>query len=200
MTKAKLILIIAFVVTLAAGVVAGFTLRMWSHRPHRPFVGEGPRGPGAAAPHNRFPDLTLTEEQDAKMKEIWDAVMRESRENQGKQHQAFQKQRDEAIRAILTEEQKVKYDEVLKDYAGKMAELGKAREKAFQEAVEKTKLILNAEQRKKYEEWLKNWREERHPSGAPPEPMEPPPQHGHAPGGAPPPPSVEEHTATGSGT
>jgi Spy/CpxP family protein refolding chaperone len=181
MTKAKLILIIAFVVTLAAGVVVGFTIRSLPHRPPMPFAGGPP-------PHNHFPDLKLSAEQKAKMDEIWSAVMRDSREIQSKQRQAFQKQREEAVRAILTEEQKVKYDEVLKDYASKMAELGKAREKAFQEAVEKTKLILNAEQRKKYEEWLKSWHEERHPGGPPPEPMEPPPTH------------TEEHTATGSGT
>ena len=107
----------------------------------------------------------MTAEQRAKMDEIWNAVMRDSRKLQSEQRQAFQKQREEAVRAILTEEQKVKYDAVLKDYADKMAELGKAREKAFQEAVEKTKLILNAEQQKKYEEWLKNWREDRRPGG-----------------------------------
>ena len=181
MTKAKLILIIAFVVTLAAGVVVGFTIRSLSHRPPMPFVGGGP------LPHNHLPDLKLSAEQKAKMDEIWNAVMRDSGKLHSEQRQAFQKQREEAVRAILTEEQKVKYDKILKDYASKMAELGKAREKAFQETVEKTKLILNAEQRKKYEEWLKSWHEDQHPGGPPPEPMEPPP---HA----------EEHTATGSGT
>jgi Spy/CpxP family protein refolding chaperone len=166
MAKAKLILIIAFVITLVAGVAAGFAVRPFFHI-HQP------------PPHNRFPDLKLTAEQAAKMHEIWDAVMRSSRETQNKQRQAFLKERDEAIRAMLTQEQKAKYDEILKDYSGEIAELGKAREKAFQEAVEKTKLILNAEQQKKYEEWLKNWREERRPGGPPPEEM---PSHGRAPG------------------
>jgi Spy/CpxP family protein refolding chaperone len=177
MTKAKLILIIAFVVALAAGVVVGFTIRSLPHRPH-----------------NRFPDLKLTAEQKTQMHEIWSAVMRNSLKLQDEQRQAFQKQRDKAIRAILTDEQKAKYDEALKhwDSESKKAELDKAlenaREKAFQEAVEKTKPILNAEQRKKYEEWLKSRREERHPGGPPPQPMKPPPTH------------AEEHTATGSGT
>ena len=156
MTKAKLILIIAFVVTLAAGVVAGFTLRSLTHHSRRSFV-EG-----------------LTAAQKAKMDEIWNAVRRNSREVQNEQRKEFQKQREEAVRALLTAEQRVKYDEILKDHAGKMAELGNAREKAFQEAVEKTKLILNAEQRNKYEEWLKNWHEDRHPGGAPAELKGPP--------------------------
>jgi len=176
-TKARvmLILIAAFAVTLAAGIAAGYAV--CSSANHAP---------------RRFPDLKLTAEQRAKMDEIWNAVKRDSRKLQSEQRQALQKQREEAVRAILTEEQKVKYDSVLKDHAGKMAELGKAREKAFQEAVEKTKLILNADQQKKYEEWLKNWREDRRPGGAAAELKESPQQ--------PPPAKVEEHTAAGSGT
>jgi Spy/CpxP family protein refolding chaperone len=183
MTKAKLILIIAFVVTLAAGVALGYTVRSLTHRTPRAVV------IGATSPHSHFPDLQLTAKQKAKLDEIWSAVRHNSREIQSEQRKAYQKQRDEAVRAILTEEQKVKYDEMLKEYASKMAELGKAREKAFQEDVEKTKRILNAEQRKQYEEWLKSWHEERRTGGAPVEPKV-----------SPPPTQTEEHTAAGSGT
>jgi Spy/CpxP family protein refolding chaperone len=173
-----LILIAAFAVTLAAGAAAGYAVRSYTHH---------------ANATRRFPDLKLTAEQKAPMDEIWNAVKRDSRKFQSEQRQALEKQRDEAIRAILTEEQKLKYDGLLKDYAGKRAELDKTREKAFQEAVEKTKLILNAEQRGKYEEWLKNLREERHPGGASAEPKASPPQPAL-------PVKAEEHTATGSGT
>ena len=177
MTKARLMLILiaAFAVTLAAGLVGGYAVRSYTHRPAR-----------------RFPDLKLTAEQTGKMDEIWNAVMRDARKLQSEQRQALQKQREEAVRALLTEEQKLKYDGVLKDYAGRMAELGKAREKTFQEAVEKTKLILNPEQQKKYEEWLKSWRDDRHPSGAPAELKAS--QQPAAPAKA------EEYTASGSGT
>ena len=167
MTKAKLILIVAFVVTLAAGVALGFTLRSLTHHRARPSA-VAPSDPAAPPPHSHFPDLNLTAEQKTKMDEIWNAVRHNSRESQNEQRKTFQKQRDDAIRALLTDEQKVKYDAVLKDYADKMAELGKEREKAFQEARDKTKLILDAEQWKKFEEWLKGWRDERerHPVGA----------------------------------
>jgi Spy/CpxP family protein refolding chaperone len=181
MTKAKLILVIAFAVTLLAGGAVGFTARSTMH--HSPM------------PHNHLPDLNLTADQKGKMDDIWSAV-RDFHETQSDQRKAFQKQREDAVHAILTEEQKVKYDEVLKDYQGKMTELAKARDKTFQEAIDKTKLVLNAEQRNKYEEWLKTWHDERHPGGAAAGP-----QHGRAPGGAPPPVKPEEQTtATGSGT
>ena len=189
MTKAKLILIAAFVVTLAAGVVAGYTLRSLCHHAPKAVSGGGPapaRETGATSLHNLFLELKLTPAQKAKMDEIWDGVVRAARKLHEEQRQAFQKRRDEAIRAILTEEQKARFDEVLKDYDSKKPERDKerdmAREKLFQEAVEKTKLILNAEQRTKYEAWLKSRHEERHP------------------GGAPPPAKVEEHTAAGSGS
>ena len=177
-TKARLMLILiaAFAVTLAAGLAVGYAIRSYTHRPPR-----------------RFPDLKLTAEQTGKMDEIWNAVMRDARKLQSEQRQALQKQREEAVRALLTEEQKLKYDGVLKDYAGRMAELGKAREKTFQEAVEKTKLILNAEQRKKYEDWLKSWRDDRHPGGAPAELKASSPQPAA-------PAKAEEYTAAGSGT
>ena len=176
MTKARLMLILiaAFAVTLAAGVAAGYAVCSYAHHPPR-----------------RFPDLNLTGEQRAKMDEIWNAVMRNSRKLQSEQRQALQKQREEAVRAILTEEQKLKYDAALKDHAAKVAEISKAREKAFQEAVEKTKRILNPEQQTKYEDWLKNWREDRHSGGATAESKGTP---------QPPPASTGEHTATGSGT
>ena len=124
MTKARLMLILiaAFTVTLVAGAAAGYAIRSFAHRPPRHFAGGPPRDPGAPPPHNRFPDLKLTAEQDAKMDEIWSAVMRDSRKGQSDQRQALQKQREEAVRAILTEEQKIKYEGVLKDYASKIAE------------------------------------------------------------------------------
>jgi Spy/CpxP family protein refolding chaperone len=183
MAKARLILIAAFIVTLVAGGVAGYAIRSLASQPG-PFAGGGPR---ARQPRERFPDLKLTAEQAAKMDEIWTALrdFRRFRE----QRQALRKQAEEAVRAMLTEEQKVKYDAALKDHADKVAELGKAREKAFQEAVEKTKLILNAEQRSKYEEWLKTIREERRPGGPPTELKGPPP-----------PAKNGEHTASGSAT
>ncbi|MGO8702765.1 MAG: Spy/CpxP family protein refolding chaperone [Candidatus Brocadiia bacterium] len=177
MTKARLMLILiaAFAVTMAAGFVVGYTIPSSTRRAPR-----------------RFPDLKLTAEQTGKMDEIWNAVMRDSRKVQSEQRQALQKQREEAVRAMLTEEQKIKYEGVVKDYQAKMAELGKTREKTFQEAVEKTKLILNPEQRTKYEEWLKSWRDERRPSGPPAE------LKASQPPGTPA--KAEEYTAAGSGT
>jgi len=186
-TRVMLILIAAFAVTLAAGGVAGYALRSSGHHAARL---SGPPDPEARPPHNHLPELLqLTEEQESKIDAIWKALGDSSRSRD--QRQAFQKQREEAVLAILTEEQKVKYNAVLKDYAAKIADLGKARDKAFQEAVEKTKLILNAEQQKKYEEWLKSIHDERRPGGPPPELKGPPP---------PPPHKAEEHTAPGSGT
>jgi Spy/CpxP family protein refolding chaperone len=184
MAKAKLILIGAFLITLAAGGVSGYAIRALG-RHARSFASDGRRGPDARPIRGHLVDLLqLTAEQEAKMDEIWNPLRDAHRFRD--QRQALREQTETAVRAILTEEQKAKYDALLKEHADKVAELGKAREKAFQEAVEKTKLVLNPEQRKKYEEWLKSIREERHPGA------------GELKG--PPPPKSEEHTAPGSAT
>jgi Spy/CpxP family protein refolding chaperone len=187
MSRAKLILIAAFAITLIAGGAAGYALRS-SARHHS--QGSGPHDPGAHPPHSPLPELLqLTPEQEAKMDSIWEGLRDSSKFRE--QRQAFQKQREEAVLAILTDEQKAKYDAVLKDYADKVAELGKAREAAFQGAIEKTKQILNTEQRKKYEEWLKTIHDDRRQGGPPPAMKGPPP---------PPPEKNGASTAPGSAT
>ena len=170
MTKAKIIMIAAFLVTFAAGIAAGLTIVSFT-RPH----------------HSRSgidEILRLTPEQREKMRVIWTEVRTHGRQD-GEQRQALQKERDEAIRALLSEEQKAKYEGVLQDYSRKQAELRKERENLFQEAVKKTEKILTEDQRKKYEELRKSWRdrERRGPPGLPGGPM--------APGSGPRPPRME---------
>ena len=171
MTKAKVIMIVAFLVTFAAGVAAGLAYGMTRQHPHdRSWLSS---------------ELNLTPEQRDKMSAIWTEVMHNSGEHGRERRQALQKQRDDAVRALLTEPQKAQYESVLQDYSKRAGELSKEREKLFQEAVERTKLILTDEQRKKYEELLKNRLErERHPA---------PPSGGKEP-------RIEEHGAPQSGT
>jgi Spy/CpxP family protein refolding chaperone len=141
-TKAKAIMALAFLLSFAAGGAVGW------------IVGRAaPREPSGS---RLARELGLTPEQSDKMRKIWTEVMQDSGRQFGERRQALQKQRDEAVRALLTEQQKPQYEEVTQDYTRKQAELSKEREKLFQTAVEKTKEILTPEQRVKYEELLKN--------------------------------------------
>jgi len=132
-----------FVVALGTGVLVGMGL---SHE---------------VKPHDRTwswltEELKLTSEQSEKIKVIWsDMLQGPGQRPGGEPRRAAQKERDDAIVALLTPEQKGTYDKIIERYNQQVGEMNKAREAAFQAAVEKTKAVLDANQRAKYEELLK---------------------------------------------
>ncbi|HZZ41480.1 MAG TPA: Spy/CpxP family protein refolding chaperone [Tepidisphaeraceae bacterium] len=147
MSKTRTILALAFVLVFAAGAVVGMV---------RQRVGFGPHGP---EPRGSFltKELNLTPAQQEQMRKIWaeqGPTSGRDREHWDRRRE-FQKQRDEAIKALLNDDQKAKYDSIQKDYTDHIADLQKERQVAFQQAVEKTKKILTPEQSAKYDEFLK---------------------------------------------
>ncbi len=68
----------------------------------------------------------------------------------------LQKQRDEALVALLNDEQKAKFEKISKDYADRYAELTRNRDQVFAQAVQQTRSLLNETQRQKYDQILKN--------------------------------------------
>jgi hypothetical protein len=98
-------------------------------------------------------ELNLTPDQSEKMKSIWSDI---SRPGGGfERRRQMQRERDEAVQALLTEEQKAAYTTIVDKYNLQMAELNHEREQAFLAAVESTKEILNDAQRAKYDELLR---------------------------------------------
>jgi len=160
MTKTKILLVLVFLVTFAAGAVAGRLSAQSGHRPPgRSFLAA---------------ELNLTSEQREQMHNIWSEVMGEGGRRQWEQRRLLGQERDQAIAALMTPEQKPQYDKILQDYARKVEELSQERKKAFDQAVERTKQILTPEQAAKYEELLKK-SPERGPGG----PGGGPPRHSH---------------------
>jgi len=139
--------VVCFLVAFAAGVGVGLALR---HRPAVPPV------------HSVLVrELNLTPEQGKKVLEIWSRARDALREQFHEQREAVAKQRDEAIRALLTKEQTPRYEQITADYQRKRDELGEQRKKLFRQAVEQTKEILTEDQRARYEEILEEWRKMR---------------------------------------
>jgi Spy/CpxP family protein refolding chaperone len=158
MTKTKIILVMCFLVTFAAGGGAGWL----APRPDHP---RPPRGGFLDA------ELNLTEQQREQMHKIWTEAMRGGDRPQGDQRRVFGQERDQAIAALMTPEQKPQYEKILQDYARKVEELSQERKKAFETAVEQTKeQVLTPEQAAKYDELLKKQRERGFggPPGPPP--------------------------------
>ncbi len=190
MTRIKAILIVSFLVTFAAGVAAGLLATRVHHRPPKPsWLGT---------------ELNLTRQQEEQMHKIWSEVMGSSMRQRFEQGAALKQERDQAIIALLTEEQRPRHEAILKDYARKEGELFEQGKKAFEEAIQRTKEILTPEQAAKYEELLKKQREKGF--GPPPGGHRGPPRDGSRDGppgpphGPPPgPPPDDQTTPRGGG-
>jgi len=181
MTKIKAILIIAFLVTFAAGAATGVLGTWVQHRPPMPsWLGT---------------ELNLTRQQRDQMHKIWSEVMGSTMRQRFEQGVALKQERDQAIVALLTQEQRPRYDAILKDHARKEGELFEQGKKAFEEATQRTKQILTPEQAGKYEELLKKQREKGF--GPPPGGHRGPPRDG--PPGPPPGPPPDDQTAPRGG-
>lgn len=161
MTKAKLIVLACFCASFAAGVAAGLAWSRLAPKPHRDSW--------------LARELDLTPQQREQMKRIWSSAMGTLRQQHREQRRAIRQERDKAIEAIFGREQKAQYEEVMKAYEDKSAELDAGRKKAFRDAVERTKQILTEPQRKKYEELMKRRPPHRSRRPGPPGPDAPPP-------------------------
>ena len=146
MTKTKVIVLVSFLLTAAAGAAVGM-LVSWpeARHPHRPRLTE---------------ELGLSAEQQEKMRKIWSEAMVPSGRHRGEDRRALAKERDEAIVALLTEEQLLRYKQIVGQYERKLEEQRQEGQRRIQETIERTKQILTPEQARKYEELL-NKRTER---------------------------------------
>jgi Spy/CpxP family protein refolding chaperone len=174
MTKIKAILIVSFVMTFAAGAATGLLVAHLNHRPHMPsWLGA---------------ELNLTSQQREQMHKIWSEVMGSMMRQRFEQSKALRQERDQAVASLMTEEQRPRYEAILKDYTRKDGELSDQRKQAFEEAIRRTKEILTPEQAVKYEELMQKQRERGFgpPHGGrmgppPGPPLEPPPDKPHTP-------------------
>lgn len=136
MTSLKLAIVIGFSLMFAAGLTIG--------RSHQP----------ALAPHqNRSwlsAQLNLTPSQEQQMRQIWSDAAAAQGDN--RQYRELDRQRDQAIRAMLTSEQRSQLDQINHDHDADVAALNGQRDRIVQEANSKTREILNDQQRLKFDE------------------------------------------------
>lgn len=132
-----------------------------------PSLGPPPGPPsGGGGGQDWLAELKLSKEQKDKMRQIWSEVMRNNFALRHDKHDAVRKEKEEAIVALFTSDQRVAYENVLKQTESKYAQLA-AENRALQEtAVAKTREILTPEQRVKYDE-LRKKREQEHHGGRP---------------------------------
>jgi Spy/CpxP family protein refolding chaperone len=152
--RRETVLVILTVLAIGAGVVAGMVVS------RLPAAATGAPNGGAASPASTAPQSALAEElhlssrQSEQMRQIWEGVrdkVRSSYENA----ERLQRQRDEGIQALLTPEQKAKFEKLTQDYSDRFTALRRDRDAAFAQAVEQTRKLLADDQRQKYDELLK---------------------------------------------
>jgi hypothetical protein len=147
--KPMTLLLAAFGLALAAGISGGLLLS------RLPAAKSASGADAGAATSPLGAELGLTTKQAEEMRAIWEAV-RETAQQCLDDGQQLQKDRDDALVALLTDEQKEKFQKVSQDYAEQFAGLNRKRDQEFQKAVRQTKQVLDEQQWRKYEQILRS--------------------------------------------
>jgi hypothetical protein len=150
MVRAKIVLILLFLITLGAGLVAGLLIARW---PALAASAEGPTTRPTAARTPLGAELGLTPQQTAQMHLIWEGVRDKVDACYVRAHE-LQKRRDATLMALLTDPQRAKYGAAQKEYADELARLKADRDAHFQDAVKQTERILDEPQRARYRQIL----------------------------------------------
>lgn len=163
------VVLVGFVVSFAAGLTIGLSLRASARAGDRPPPGS--RGSWLAQ------QLQLTPQQREQMDAIWsEAAGRGGGREAWAQKRELREQRDRAIAELIPPDRRSEYDALLAQYEAATEALDAQWRQSFQEAVEKTRQILTPEQRQKYEQLMSRHGDDRKPPG---------PGPGHGPGHGP---------------
>jgi hypothetical protein len=155
-TQTTAALLAVVVLTLGAGFAAGMLA-------HRVCSGQSDTASaiGGSAPIVRasadgaalVDQLQLTPQQRERMRTIWEQV-RGDVQGCYQDAQDLQRRRQQALVAMLSDEQKAEFDRICTEYSAKFTQLTKRRDQAFQNAVQQTRKLLNDSQRQRYEQIL----------------------------------------------
>jgi len=139
-TRSRLIFFVCFMAAFGAGICVGL---LWQR-------------PAPSSRADWLAELNLTPEQQEKIRAIWtDAMKASDWQTQREKREAAQKERDEALSALVTGERKPRYEEIMGTYRKKADAITQESRKARDEAYERTKALLTESQRVKYDELRK---------------------------------------------
>jgi Spy/CpxP family protein refolding chaperone len=162
MKRSTILLSTATVLVLSAGMVVG---RLSTRLPMAP----RPQDHGREWFQG---SLGLSADQQQKMDAIW-ADVKQQMDKNGDKRRTLDKDRDAAIRALLTPEQSAAYDKIFQDYHAHRADMDKEREQLFHEANDRSRALLTPDQQVKWDAMSKDMHAHHGPGG--------PPGRGHGP-------------------
>jgi uncharacterized FlgJ-related protein len=135
--KATLVLVLAYVLALAAGTTSG----VLAERMHTQVSVTGPLAV----------ELHLTAQQCDQMRAIWEKVSNRA-DQYYRQAQDIQQRRDQALYNMLTNQQKAAFAPTDQAYAKQFAAVVAQRQAVFRDALAKTEQMLNPAQRIQYKQ------------------------------------------------
>ena len=100
-------------------------------------------------------ELGLSREQGEKLRAIWSDAIAQAGPPPVQQIDAIQRDREAAVRALLTDAQRAAYDKIVSEYEERLIAAHEKTRAAFRAAEERTAAILDDRQRVKYFEILK---------------------------------------------
>ncbi len=149
MKTTKFVLVLAFLVVMAAGAVVGIAVDR-HFRDHTPSVGVEQR-PHLTGP--RFPEVS--KEQDAQIKAIWNKV-NTTRQERFDTRRAIETKRQQDTQALLSSapELKQKFDEIQTSSRAEAQKVEDDFQRAVHKAEEDTLAVLNPDQQKQYKQFI----------------------------------------------
>ncbi len=140
-------LVLNFAIAIVTGIFVGRFLTLRADASVSPVAAPGASGLAG--------QLQLSTEQSAKMRPIWETA-RDVAQECARDAERIQQENDAALQALLTEPQRVRYEQISADHHSQIAEQDARRKDAFRKAVDQTRLILRPDQWQAYEQILKN--------------------------------------------
>jgi len=160
------------VLVLCAGVVVGRLSARLSD--------EAPPPPTGHTPSWLADQLDLTADQQQKMDAIWADVKQQMSKDWDK-HRDLDRQRDEAVRDLLSDDQLVQYEAIYDAYRVKRAEMERTRDTLIKSAEERSRELLTDSQKVRWDQLAKDMHTH-HPGPGGPGPGGPGPERGPGPG------------------
>ena len=149
-SKQAFLIVGMFIVGLGSGVMLGMGFS------HKTVDGASPGAVQGQDPRGRLArELGLSDEQQKQQKAIWD-VLGEFMQKHDETRRQIDRDRDEAVAALFSPEQKSAYEKILDTQAKQKDELNKERDAAVSKAHDDFKVLLTEDQKAKYEEMLKS--------------------------------------------
>jgi hypothetical protein len=168
----KLIVIAGFLVAFAAGLVTGVQGNgVATPKPPpalppgglsvAPTTGPTTRARPAPPPSFFARELGLSQDQREKLAKIWDPVGRVASREMEDQRWKLRQDRDSKIIALVSDENRAKYEQILTDYNDQISKMEEQWRGEFDKAVKESSQVLTVDQRGKYEQILARIKDER---------------------------------------